>query len=156
MIVAGFSDLVPPQEKRDLAITCGGRMTEPSVPEPKAVVEVLSPSTAATDYLRKLPDYRRISSSRTSSWCLAPSLGSSIGGARRMAGWFETSATTAPSVCRGSRSRSPRRAVRGSPDGRGGAAGGRLSAQPRPWGSFQSMIGPLGTMPVGFTLSWLP
>ena len=29
-------------------------------------------------------------------------------------------------------------------------------AQPRPCGSSQSMIGPIGTIPVGFTLSWLP
>jgi hypothetical protein len=26
----------------------------------------------------------------------------------------------------------------------------------RPCGSFQSISGPLGTMPVGFTVSWLP
>ena len=46
----------------DLAVTCAGLSAEPSVPEPKVIVEVLSPSTASTDYLRKLPDYRGIPS----------------------------------------------------------------------------------------------
>jgi Uma2 family endonuclease len=46
----------------DLAVTCSGLTPESSVPEPRVVVEVLSPSTAATDYLRKLPDYRDIPS----------------------------------------------------------------------------------------------
>jgi Uma2 family endonuclease len=42
----------------DLAVTCSGLTPKPAVPEPGVIVEVLSPSTAATDYLRKLPDYR--------------------------------------------------------------------------------------------------
>ena len=49
----------------DLVVTCEprerGRLW---VEQPKVVVEVLSPSTAATDFERKLPDYRRIASLR--------------------------------------------------------------------------------------------
>ena len=48
----------------DLAVTCSGLTPKPAVPEPRVIVEVLSPSTAATDYLRKLPDYRNIPSVR--------------------------------------------------------------------------------------------
>jgi Uma2 family endonuclease len=46
----------------DLAVTCSGLTPKPAVPQPRVIVEVLSPSTAATDYLRKLPDYRGIPS----------------------------------------------------------------------------------------------
>ena len=46
----------------DLAITCSALTAEPAVREPKVIVEILSPSTATTDYLRKLPDYRGIPS----------------------------------------------------------------------------------------------
>jgi Uma2 family endonuclease len=46
----------------DLAVTCSGLTPKPAVPEPRVIVEVLSPSTAATDYLRKLPDFRGIPS----------------------------------------------------------------------------------------------
>jgi Uma2 family endonuclease len=46
----------------DLAISCAGLTRDPSVPEPRVIIEILSPSTAATDYLRKLPDYRSIPS----------------------------------------------------------------------------------------------
>jgi Uma2 family endonuclease len=46
----------------DLAISCAGLTRDPSVPEPRVIIEILSPSTAATDYLRKLPDYRGIPS----------------------------------------------------------------------------------------------
>ena len=46
----------------DLAVSCAGLTRDPSVPEPKIIAEILSPSTAATDYLRKLPDDRDIPS----------------------------------------------------------------------------------------------
>ena len=46
----------------DLAVTCAGLTSAPSVPEPNVIAEILSPSTATTDYLRKLPDYRGIPS----------------------------------------------------------------------------------------------
>ena len=46
----------------DLAVSCAGLTRDPSVPEPKIIAAILSPSTAATDYLRKLPDYRDIPS----------------------------------------------------------------------------------------------
>ncbi|MGH6885718.1 MAG: Uma2 family endonuclease, partial [Geminicoccales bacterium] len=53
-------DRIDTYYQADLAITCAGLTPEASVPEPKVIVEVLSPSAAATDYLRKLPDYRGI------------------------------------------------------------------------------------------------
>jgi Uma2 family endonuclease len=46
----------------DLAVTCSALTPEPTLREPKVIVEILSPSTAATDYLRKLPDYRGVPS----------------------------------------------------------------------------------------------
>ena len=46
----------------DLAVSCAELTPEPAVAAPKVIVEVLSPSTAATDYLHKLPDYRGIPS----------------------------------------------------------------------------------------------
>jgi Uma2 family endonuclease len=49
----------------DLVVTCSpGSPDDPFIAEPVVVIEVLSPSTAATDYLRKLPDYRAIPSVR--------------------------------------------------------------------------------------------
>jgi Uma2 family endonuclease len=55
-------DRIDTYYQADLAVGCAGLTRDPSVPEPKVIVEVLSPSTAATDYLRKLPDYRGIPS----------------------------------------------------------------------------------------------
>ena len=55
-------DRIDTYYQADLAVSCAGLTRDPSVPEPKVIVEVLSPSTAATDYLRKLPDYRAIPS----------------------------------------------------------------------------------------------
>lgn len=47
----------------DLVVTCEERRRgQLWVEEPLVVVEVLSPSTALTDFERKLPDYRRIAS----------------------------------------------------------------------------------------------
>jgi Uma2 family endonuclease len=46
----------------DLAVTCAPITGQPFVGAPRVIAEVLSPSTAATDYLRKLPDYRGIPS----------------------------------------------------------------------------------------------
>ncbi len=64
MIEAG---IVPPERadswyEADLAVTCAGLSGRQFVAEPVLIVEVLSPSTAATDRDRKLPDYRRIAS----------------------------------------------------------------------------------------------
>lgn len=55
-------DQIDTYYQADAAITCSGLSSDPSVPEPKVIVEVLSPSTATTEYLRKLPDYREIPS----------------------------------------------------------------------------------------------
>jgi Uma2 family endonuclease len=55
-------DRIDAYYQADLAVTCAGLTPSPSVPETIVIVEVLSPSTAATDYLRKLPDYRSIPS----------------------------------------------------------------------------------------------
>ena len=57
--------IVPPERadswyEADLAVTCAGLTGQQFVPEPRLIVEVLSPSTAATDRERKLPDYRTI------------------------------------------------------------------------------------------------
>ena len=57
-----LADRIDTYYQADLAVTCAGLTRDPSVPEPIVIVEVLSPSTAATDYLRKLPDYRSIAS----------------------------------------------------------------------------------------------
>jgi Uma2 family endonuclease len=47
----------------DLAVTCAPRREgQIHVAEPAIIVEVLSPSTAATDLNRKIPDYRTIPS----------------------------------------------------------------------------------------------
>jgi Uma2 family endonuclease len=48
----------------DLTVTCAPVTGQPFVGAPRVIAEVLSPSTAATDYLRKLPDYRSIPSVR--------------------------------------------------------------------------------------------
>jgi Uma2 family endonuclease len=62
--------IVPPERgdsyyQADLAVTCTpGAPGDQFVAEPVLIVEVLSPSTAATDRDRKLPDYRRIASLR--------------------------------------------------------------------------------------------
>jgi Uma2 family endonuclease len=59
--------IVPPERvdswyEADLAVTCAGLTGQQFVALPRLIVEVLSPSTAATDRDRKLPDYRRIPS----------------------------------------------------------------------------------------------
>ena len=60
--------IVPPGRgdsyyQADLAVTCTpGAPGDRFLAEPVLIVEVLSPSTAATDRDRKLPDYRRIGS----------------------------------------------------------------------------------------------
>jgi Uma2 family endonuclease len=59
--------IVPPARadsyyQADLAVTCAGLSGQQFVAEPRLIVEVLSPSTAATDRERKLPDYRAIPS----------------------------------------------------------------------------------------------
>jgi Uma2 family endonuclease len=59
--------IVPPERaesyyEADLAVTCTGLTGQQFVAEPILIVEVLSPSTAATDRERKLPDYRTIPS----------------------------------------------------------------------------------------------
>jgi Uma2 family endonuclease len=46
----------------DLAVTCAGLTGQPFITEPILIALVLSPSTAATDRDRKLPDYRTIPS----------------------------------------------------------------------------------------------
>jgi Uma2 family endonuclease len=51
--------------KADLIVTCTpGDPKDPFVAEPVLVVEVLSPTTSATDFSRKLPDYQQIPSMR--------------------------------------------------------------------------------------------
>jgi Uma2 family endonuclease len=51
--------------KVDLIVTCTpGDYTDPFVAEPVLVIEVLSPTTSATDFSRKLPDYQQIPSMR--------------------------------------------------------------------------------------------
>jgi Uma2 family endonuclease len=59
--------IVPPERadsyyRADLAVTCAGLSGRQFVAEPVLIVEVLSPSTAANDRDRKLPDYRMMSS----------------------------------------------------------------------------------------------
>jgi Uma2 family endonuclease len=47
----------------DLAVTCTASLaSDPIVPAPRLIVEVLSPSTTATDLNRKLPAYRAMPS----------------------------------------------------------------------------------------------
>jgi Uma2 family endonuclease len=51
--------------KADLVVTCTpGNYKDQFVAEPVLVVEVLSPTTSATDFSRKLPDYQQIPSMR--------------------------------------------------------------------------------------------
>jgi Uma2 family endonuclease len=51
--------------KADLIVTCTpGNYQDPFIAEPVLVVEVLSPTTRATDFSRKLPDYQQIPSMR--------------------------------------------------------------------------------------------
>jgi len=51
--------------KADLIVTCTpGNHQDPFIAEPMLVVEVLSPTTSATDFNRKLPDYQQIASMR--------------------------------------------------------------------------------------------
>jgi Uma2 family endonuclease len=65
--VIGEAGIVPPERVdsyylADLVVTCAGLTGQQFVAEPILIVEVLSPSTAATDRERKLPDYRTIPS----------------------------------------------------------------------------------------------
>jgi Uma2 family endonuclease len=65
--VVGEAGIVPPVRadswyEADLAVTCTGLTGQQFIAEPILIVEVLSPSTAATDRDRKLPDYRTIPS----------------------------------------------------------------------------------------------
>ena len=68
--VIAEAGIVPPERgdsyyQADLTVTCTpGAPGDQFVAEPVLIVEVLSPSTAATDRDRKLPDYRRIGSLR--------------------------------------------------------------------------------------------
>jgi Uma2 family endonuclease len=51
--------------KADLIVTCTpGSYKDPFIAEPVLVVEVLSPTTSATDFNRKLPDYQQMPSMR--------------------------------------------------------------------------------------------
>jgi Uma2 family endonuclease len=51
--------------KADLIVTCTpGSYKDPFIAEPLLVVEVLSPTTSAIDFNRKLPDYQQIPSMR--------------------------------------------------------------------------------------------
>jgi Uma2 family endonuclease len=51
--------------KADLIVTCTpGNYQDQFIAEPVLVVEVLSPTTSATDFNRKLPDYQQIPSMR--------------------------------------------------------------------------------------------
>ncbi len=66
--VIAEAGIIPPKRgdsyyQADLAVTCTpGAPSDQFVAEPVLIVEVLLPSTAATDRDRKLPDYRRIAS----------------------------------------------------------------------------------------------
>jgi Uma2 family endonuclease len=65
--IIGEAGIVPPERahswyEADLAVTCAGLTGQQFIAEPILIVEVLSPSTAATDRDRKLPDYRTIPS----------------------------------------------------------------------------------------------
>jgi Uma2 family endonuclease len=51
--------------KADLIVTCTpGSYKDPFIAEPVLVIEVLSPTTTATDFNRKLPDYQQMPSMR--------------------------------------------------------------------------------------------
>jgi Uma2 family endonuclease len=59
--------IAPPERadswyEADVAVTCAGLTGQQFVAEPRLIALVLSPSTAATDRDRKLPDYRTIPS----------------------------------------------------------------------------------------------
>jgi Uma2 family endonuclease len=62
--------IIPPNRrhswyKADLIVTCTpGNYQDQFIAEPVLVVEVLSPTTSATDFSRKLPDYQQIPSMR--------------------------------------------------------------------------------------------
>jgi Uma2 family endonuclease len=65
--VIAEAGIVPPERtnswyQADLVVTCAGLTGQQFIAEPILIVEVLSPSTAATDRERKLPDYRTIPS----------------------------------------------------------------------------------------------
>jgi Uma2 family endonuclease len=65
--VIGEAGIVPPDRSNsyyeaDLAVTCAGLTGKQFIANPILIVEVLSPSTAATDRDRNLPDYRTIPS----------------------------------------------------------------------------------------------
>jgi Uma2 family endonuclease len=65
--VIAEAGIVPPERadsyyQADLAVTCAGLTGQQFIAEPILIGEVLSPSTAATDRERKLPDYRTIPS----------------------------------------------------------------------------------------------
>jgi Uma2 family endonuclease len=65
--VIAEAGIVPPERadsyyEADLAVTCAGLTGQQFILDPVLIVEVLSPSTAATDRDRKLPDYRMIPS----------------------------------------------------------------------------------------------
>ena len=107
--VVGEAGIVPPERadswyEADLAVTCAGLTGQQFVAEPILIALVLSPSTAATDRDRKLPDYRTILRSRTSWWSRAPNPGSSTSAASPTAGRSTTCGATAPCACRGSTS----------------------------------------------------
>jgi Uma2 family endonuclease len=108
--VIAEAGIVPPERahswyQADLAVTCAGLTGRQFVAEPVLIVEVLSPSTAATDRERKLPDYRAIPSLRTSWWSRAASRASSTSAASRTAGRSTTYAAKARCAFR--RSTSP-------------------------------------------------
>jgi Uma2 family endonuclease len=65
--VAVATGLVPPGRMHtfylaDLVVTCSPLGPDGFVVEPVVIIEVLAPSTAETDILRKLPDYREMPS----------------------------------------------------------------------------------------------
>ena len=65
--VIAQAGIVPPERadswyQADLAVTCAGVTGRQFITKPILIVEVLSPSTAATDRDRKLPDYCTIPS----------------------------------------------------------------------------------------------
>jgi Uma2 family endonuclease len=102
--------IVPPERvdswyEADLAVTCAGLTGQQLVAEPRLIALVLSPSTAATDRDRKLPDYRTIPTLEDIWWSRAASRASSTTGARRTAGRSTTCAGGTP--CGSRRSASP-------------------------------------------------
>jgi len=68
--VAAEAGIIPANRRQswyqaDLIVTCTpGNHKDPFIAEPVLVVEVLSPTTSATDFNRKLPDYQQIPSMR--------------------------------------------------------------------------------------------